>query len=138
MRKFCLLACTIPFMTLGACQTTSFNDIPEMTDAEYSKVTNLPEFKSETEGSNTKTTFYSRVSFLKKRGKKLYGAWTDSTSSACKRDFSNAYILAKNEVSRTTKSDPCPEGTSGYGEDVIKMKTEDDSDSLIGLLIGAF
>lgn len=138
MRKLYLLACIIPFITLGACQTTSFNDIPEMTDEEYSKVTTLPEFKSETEGLNTKTTFYSRVSLVKKRGKKLYGAWTNSTSSACKRDFSNAYILAKNEVSRNTKSDPCPENTSGYGEDVIKVKTEDEDSSLLGALIGAF
>lgn len=138
MKKLYLLACTIPFMTLGACQTTALRDIPEMTDAEFSKVSNLPEFKLDTEGSVTKKSFYSRKNLLKKRGKKLYGAWADSTSSACVRNFSNAYILAKDEVSRTTETASCPEGTFGYGEDLIKVKTDDDDSSLMDVLIGAF
>lgn len=138
MKKLCLLACMIPVITLSACQTMSLNDIPEMTDAEFSKVTNLPEFNLNAEGSTTKKTFYSRVKLLKKRGKKVYGAWAESTSSACVRDFSNAYILAKSEVSRTTETAPCPEGTFGYGEDVIKVQTEDDDSSLMDVLIGAF
>ena len=138
MRKLGLTMCMIPIMTLGACQTLSLSDIPEMTDAEFSKVTDLPEFELDTEGSTTKKTFYSRAQLLKKRGKKLYGAWADSASSACLRNASNAYISAKSEVSRSIESDACPEGSFGYGEDLVKLGTDDDSPGLMDVLISAF
>ena len=138
MKKLGLIVCIIPLMTLGACQTLSLSDIPEMTDAEFSKVTNLPEINPDAEGSATKKTFYSRINLVKKRGKKLYGAWADSASSACLRNASNAYISAKSEVSRSTESDACPEGSFGYGEELVKLGTDDDSPGLMDVLISAF